>query len=380
MKKALLIFLACLLMTGLFGCASQTEETPNTDTLPSDTVESESETEETPVRENTTVRICSSAENVLCFGERESANESYLECSNPGSGFEMKLQTEGGTVGIRITASESCDFRIWLDGTEQTSADGSAYFTVLGNRLIELTDVADGAHTLRVIRISETAADVKIYAVTFLGEQLALDTTGRLFVEFLGDGMTAGESLGDGRDDITKAYSYLAADLFGADRAITGYRNAGIAKTLDLYGTAGDFSRRADMVVLNIGAYDLGNGVDAGTFAEKYGELLISIKKLNGSQCKIVCVINFANAEYAQAVRDACERIGGETYGYYCYESGLQTDGSLTPDQHEALAEGVAAYLSEIETAVVEDMMLKSEESGTGDNIGLKSDEWETLN
>lgn len=390
MKRLLPLFLSALMILLLSGCAPPGVEKPGpdpgtgTDAAGTDTAgtgtETGTETDGTVEEKEIFVRLSASAENVIRLGERENDSDSFLECNGPGSGFEIRMRTEGGTVGVRVTTSGACDFRIWIDGEAQTAPDGSLYFSVTGNRMIEMTGIADGGHTLRVLRVSGGTAEAKLYAAVFRGELLPAESAGRLFVEFLGDEMTAGVRLGGDRDDAALAYSCLTAAMLGSDLAVTAYPGAGTGTLLSSYGTAGNFGRFADIVVLNIGVHDLAAQTDAAVFAERYGELLVSLKKVNTSQCKVVCVVNFADEAYAQAIRETCARLGGETYGYYCYESGLETDGTLTPEEHEALARGLSAYLEQIAPLPVEDNTLQAEENGTGLEIGWNSKEWTKLN
>lgn len=385
MKKILLILLSCLMVIGLFGCGNRDEETDDASTQPVSEAPSpdDSEGEAESDAEEITVKINSVSENILIFGEREVHDENFLTCNYPGSGFEMKLNTVGGNIRVRIMTSDTCYFRVWVDGAAQKSTNGSEYFSIIGNKFIELTDIADGEHTLRVVRVSDGDVTAKVYAAMFKGEQLEFDNSDRYFIEFVGDENTSGDMLGEGRDDTSLAYSYLTANNVSADYAITAYAGAGLGENVtsnvfELYSTSGNFARKANMVVLNIGVADVKASTSTEDFKQEYQSLITSLKKNNGMACKIVCVITHENADYTQAIKDVCDSMGGESYAVFCFESGIKTNDKLTVDQHSILAEALSAYILQIKDIAI-DMMIDTEASGVGTIIAHKSDEWTVI-
>ena len=372
MKKMLLVLLTCLLVIALVGCGNDGEDVENT----SSTTVSNTDT---PASENkdVLVKINSKAENILFFGERETLNENYFTCDSPASGFEIKIKVEGGSLKLRIATSGSVKFCAWVDGVAQTAADGSEYFSVNGSRLLTLDGIADGEHTLRFIRVSDGIETAQIYEAIFKGEHLSYDVSDRYFIEFIGDEITSGGSVDNGKDNVTKAYSYLASEKLGADRAVTVFENAGFGNegTLDLYGANG-FKRNADMIVINVGRYELAEKLSADEYAEEYKAFIKKVRYLNGKSCKVLCLLTLDNSEYNNAIKAMLSSLGGDEYGNYFLESQVKSNGALTVGQHSAIAEELYTYISLIKDATVEKVQLKTENDGAGSSIDYNGDEW----
>ena len=378
MKKYFLILLSCLLVISLVSCNDQ----GNNDGIPeepSDTVGTAANTTPpegdgkaetpSPEAEEITVKLNSGAENVLFFGEREALTEHYFTCDRPASGFEMKIKTVGGSLKLRVTSNGSVRFRAWVDGVSQKAFDGSEYFSVSGNRILEFNGLADGEHTFRFFRVSNDTTTATVYDVTFKGEQLSHNMSDRYFIEFLGDEMTAGSMLADGKDDVTKAYSYLAADKLSADYSVTAIENAGFSTNdpTDLYGRE-ELKRNADMVIVQVGRYDLAAKMDVEEFVAAYKSLILKVKGLN-EMCKVLCLLTLDNSEYNEAVKNLLNERGGNELGYYYFEPEIKTNGAYTAAQHGAVAEQLSAYIAQIKDAPVLKLQLKDGGVGTGDII-----------
>ena len=387
MKKFLSVLLAALLALCLVACGGNKEEAADTSadttapTTDAPTADEPTDEEKEPEEDNTpavTVKINSKSENVRIFGGKEIKSENYLNCTTPATGFEMKIKTSGGKLGVRINTSGNVYFRAWVDGVAQKAADGSEYFSVLGSRILELDGIEKGEHTVRILRVSGGVDTAQIYAATFKGEQLALDTADRYCIEFLGDEMTAGAALANGKDDVSLAYSYLTADKLGADIAVTSYAKAGL-------GTAGAFESYeagescANMVVINVGKYDHDASLGADEFVAKYKELIKNVKLANGPDCKIVCAVTHDSAEYGTAVKNMVDSLGGNSYGYYYFSATAKTGDALTAAQHSAFATELSAFISQIKDQTVETPKLHTGTVGTGDTLGYGSEEWKPV-
>ena len=387
MKKILTVLLACLLIVSLVGCGGNKEEATDTsaDTTAPVTEAPEADApseEEAPKEEENapevTVKINSTTENVRFFGEKEVKSENYLNCNTAASGFEVKVKTVGGKFNVRVITTGNIYFRAWVDGVAQKSSNGSEYFSILGSRLIELNDIPNGEHTIRILRVSDGTDTAQIYAATFKGEHLAIDTADKYYIEFLGDEITSGNMIGEGRDDVSLAYSYLAADKLGADIAVTTFEKAGVSTegTFDLYA-AGE--RLANMVVINIGKYDADAKLGVNDFIAKYKALIKNVKLANGADCKIVCVVTHDNAEYDAAIKSMVDSLGGNSYGYFYLGATTKTADALTAAQHSAFATELSAYISQIKDMTVEINKLHTGTVGTGDSLGYGSEEWKPV-
>lgn len=390
MKKIISVFLLLLLILGISGCAKNDGEgqSSGTDTsigegIPPDTNDEESNSNgEQPSAEETTIKINSSSDNIRFFGKREIANDNYLSCDHVGSGFEAKIITEGGKISIRVMTFDTCSFKVYVDGTTHTAADGSEYFNILGNKLIELNDISAGEHTIRVIRVSGGDNIARIYAITLLGEQLPYEDADseRMFIEFLGDEITAGNTV-DGKADVTKAYSYITATSLDFDYALTTFDGATVdkyAKTsiAEIYSQSYAATPDADIVVINIGAKDIELGTSVTVFEEKYKALVSAVKLTNGQKSKVICVAMLEDDAYNQAIKNVCLSSGGETNGYYCYESEIILSKTATSAQHLSLTSDLKTYIDQIKENSVETSKLMSQNTGVGDIIDINSEMW----
>lgn len=397
MKKILPILLSCLLLVSFTACGakhggadSDTVETTvsdqrdnGADTTRPDNTGNDGSGDTTP--EGNMFALNAAVSGVRLLGEREKRNSNYLSCEYPGSGFESKIRCDGGTVSLRVMTADNCSFMIWLDGVPQMNSDGKNCFTVLGDSLITIAQVSAGEHTLRVIRTTDFGVDARLYALIFSGEMLSVDSYGkeRKFIEFIGDGVNSTVGATPDSSDVSKTYPYLVASQMDVDYAITAYNGYGLVCTEPTIGEkiSGDFSRKADIAVINAGSLDvLASGektVSAAEFKNAYRELVRKVRLLNGETCKIVLVCTNGNDDFRNAVRTLYADLGCEDNGYYLMM--LPTSATLPPSEndHKQYAEALAAYLAEIQDDKVSS--LSYEQNGTGNAIAMSSDKWRDI-
>lgn len=399
MKKFLIFLLAAMLTLGLCACGDRTSEGPaatgenQTDgdqmggdqtTDPSGSMVIEPSGDE----DKTTLKLNSGTDGIRMFGERETLSASVINCNNAGSGFEVVLESEGGDVQIRTQTSDPVCFRVWVDGEVCNSADDSEYFEINGVKTIDIPELAEGEHTVRVIRVSDAGAGTAMfYNITFTGTAGETDAAPEeaLFVEFVGDGITCGEALGGAHEDAAQAYAYLTANALNADYAIASFAGQGLTvgekPIASNYAKQGNYERQADIVVVCVGNEDFAltgdQAVNAETFTAAYRDFLKSVRTVNGSQCKIVCVASSANRELGEAVANACDELGGENSGYYVKTFSVSST-VPTAEEHQAFATELAAYIDSIKDASVTLTTIVSEEEGYGAEIDYDAAEWDS--
>ncbi len=312
MKKIIAIFLVMLMgISCLAACSSDKDGDVDSDQAASDsnaTSDSGADGEQQTKPDPKTIKITSATEGVKVLGVRNLASETGLRMDWSCSGVEFAIDLKGDTVRLNFTVSAQCLFRVWVDGEEYTQG-GEKYFTPI-NGILQLTEIPQGKHTLRVMKVTGyTLARAELIGVTFAGELLTdvVNTSDKeLYIEFVGDSITCGwGTIGAHKgaytdQDGTLAYSYLLAEELNADYSMTALSGQGL-----LYGTPGvtngylyadptghaeekyDFSRKADIVVINVGTNDFTQEVGESNFKTAYLNFLKTVREKNGDRCKI---------------------------------------------------------------------------------------------
>lgn len=370
-------FFACLLsavlLFGMVSCKDDTknEEPPTTTTAAAVTTTApEQTTEEPPViggnTTETVVKLNGLTTGIHVFGIREEASDSVINCNNPGSGFELAINSKGGNVNVRTRTADPCTFRVFVDGEAWKNANGSEDFTINGVKNIEIPSISEGEHTIRVIRISEQGAGAAcFYNATFEGTQKMLSPVeNALRVEFVGDNSVLGA-------DVTKAYAYLTAGKLNAAYAVSAFVGQGVvtgtSPVPNAYGKSGSCTDAADIVVIDLGAADLTAGTSAADLTSAYGALLAAVREVNGPVAKIVC-LSSANDALHEVVTATCTAAGGEGAGYFAK--------ALTASDAAAVAEELASYLTSIKDLTVETLLLTGAASGYGVEIDYNAGDW----
>ena len=342
-------------------------------------------------------KLTSDTQGVKVLGVRNLASENGLHMDWTCSGAEFGIDLKGGSIRLSFTVSDSCYFRIWVDGVEYKQ-NGSPYFTVLkSNPTINLTDIPVGRHTVKVMKVTGyTLAQAELTGVIFAGSMLtdAVDTSDKdLYIEFVGDSITCGwgtigEHGGAYTDqDGTLAYPYLVAQALNADYSMTALSGQGL-----LCGDPGvtngylyadprgnsdiqyDFARKADVVVINIGTNDYWNdGVSSSSFRTAYLNFLRTVREKNGDECKILCLYNTMNDTYANAILSAVKEFGGELEGVSVYKLN-RADGNHHPNAQEHIAyfNVLKEIIPEIPGKFIPDITVVPSGDGSKDSIDWK--------
>ncbi|MBE6546925.1 MAG: hypothetical protein E7668_05755 [Ruminococcaceae bacterium] len=393
MKKIVALLLAFLLLLGMVACGKDVEDgaettagtetsapTPTPTPTPTPDTDGEGEGEGDGEGEGggstiqtTTTALNASTTGIKLLGGRTVATDSQINLDHSGSGIEFVLRNSGRSLAFEVISSAACRFKVFVDGELCKPISGEAFFEVNGKSLISVGSVPMGNHTVRLVRITDQAvATAQVTKVTYTGI-ISADTPDNndLYIEFIG----GTEAVGG--EDVTSAYSYKLAEAMKADYAIVSMLtavtgaddlSARYTKTAVKRDAAAEhgFARKADVVVIDLGALDVENA-DTEAFTAKYKSLVDVIRAKNGEDCKIVCVYRWNFGELGNAIQTLCrETLGGQQDGVYLCQMVVGED--LVLDATEA-AEFVTTLQGVVDAAVkgiITEQELDAEESGDG--------------
>ena len=256
---------------------------------------------------------------------------------------------------------------------------GESEFTIAKN-------LSSGTHTFEIY--TQTEADkgaFGIKSITLNGEFLTPNANNDLYIEFVGDSITAG--LGNistgGQDaplyqDATRGWAYLTAKKLNADWSVIA--QSGITASNGI-GWAGKnsismqtvypkwryfsnnskdygFSRKADVVVLGLGTNDVRTYSGKKTLDDVKSEFknMINLIKTHNPNAKIVCIYGMMTQNYEMNdteyfVCGAVDELGGADKGLYTLKLPKNTAGgqghpnlAIQPDY----ANRVAGFIQDI--------------------------------
>ncbi len=192
-----------------------------------------------------------------------------------------------------------------------------------------------------------------------------------LYIEFVGDSITcAWGTIGtyDGTytgQDSTDSFAYLIAEDLNADYAITALSGHGITDdchgvptlegykypshlkdTTDLY----DFSRKPDVLVINIGTNDVAYASSEEFYAD-FKEFVLFAREKNGEDCIFMALYGMMNHTMQTQIKKVFAELGGEANTYYAMSMPLQTHIHNThpsPEDNKTYADTVAPKLKEL--------------------------------
>ena len=299
-----------------------------------------------------------------------------------------KLYGRLGTVGTGIScdwAAAGIEFRADCRGdvAVEMSCEGSAYFTIFvdgvrseerplvsaGKTTVKLAEgLSAGEHTFKLLRQTEVAAAIIILeSIRLDGTLLAPPADSGMYIEFIGDSISAGYgNLGNPQfsgpttyleySDGTQTYAALTAEKLKADFSVVAISGSGIAR-----GTAAQmipeiypytsyrrgedaypFSRKADIVVINLGTNDLALRTAASwnSFVEDAKAFVRTVREKQGDPT-VIWVHNMMISGIGQKVETVMEELGGAQKGFYALE--LPREGESGSDGHPSLAQHKAA-------------------------------------
>ncbi len=265
----------------------------------------------------------------------------YLDLT--ASGFSFNAYCYGD---VSVELSKATWFTVIVDGEEKDMLLGGS-----GKQTAVIAeDLHAGEHFIELYKQSEGDSSVNIYSVTLQGEILEAPKNADLLIEFAGDSITCGygnvvdkEAVGGNRStDGYKSYGAQTARLLSADWSnvsksgaalihIDGMTNDHIPTVYKqqtfLKTDAYNFTRKADIVVINLGTND--SGLMSGwtieqrksTFYAAAREFVEYILEVNGADTKIVFAFGMMTAvnEFDEVyIQLAAELQSEGTDAFYC--------------------------------------------------------------
>lgn len=143
-------------------------------------------------------------------------NAKIIGRTNPNTPFKFTWENSGvefdfvgTTVGVEISCVEPQKFIYSIDGVEKTiNIQGGTFTYILAN------DLANEKHTVKILRSGEVwVIDPTLLCAVTDSETITKTPDRDLKIQFIGDSITAGNGL----DNYTQDYAYIAAKTLNAD-------------------------------------------------------------------------------------------------------------------------------------------------------------------
>lgn len=282
-----------------------------------------------------------------------------LMCEWAGSGFQVNVSGEGGTVTLGVHTNYYSTWVIQVDGEQVLRQHYSS-----GGDISVSAEIPAGKHTVTVIKDSENTSLEADYCdlqtMTFPGAIEARPVDKDFVIEYIGDSYTTGMgTLGQytpgvpwtrAEHSFTNGYAYQSAQALGADYMIAARAGIGLfdgvsaaqpdddpEQTIaDIYPyTAGfrksgglyDFAKQPDLIILEIGTNDGIIESDANFTTEAWktnlGKMIDLIQEKNPN----VPIVLFAAKSYKfKLMKEVAEERNDPSI--YCYFFNHQGNGT----------------------------------------------------
>ena len=267
---------------------------------------------------------------IKILGERHATGTEYIATDWSCSGIEFYANiTETSGLIFTARASANCYFKVYVDGVPYQNGTSDYFVVTTNDTLIEIDNLTPGKHTIRIIKVTGyTLARAQIYSVTLEGSiDPVAPAEKELYIEFLGDSISCGWGVVGTHDgtyssqDGSLAYPYRLAERLNADYSITALSGKGV-----IYGTPNFdqnyldasplrpenekyyFERSANIVVINLGTNEAGNGANRQDFEDGYVRLLQNVFDKNGDDCVVYCLWGAMNDAFSAQIKNAINR------------------------------------------------------------------------
>ena len=344
MKKVLSIILALVFCLMLFACVKPEEE--NTPEPPAD-----DNKPEPPAIIHKVYNLSSERDvaNIKING-RSKLGTDGIHCDSSVSGIEFNAYVEGDlTLTLNVSQSTNlnekikneCYFTLYIDGVRsETRLKADA-----GDNTLTLASFETGAvHNVKLVKQTGAhGALCTLKSMEFTGYFAEKPADKELLVEFVGDSITVGYgNLCTGADpqrghpimqDGTKSFAYLTAEKLGADISSICVSGMGVAKghrqfTADEFFDATSFyrdpsekytaTRKADVVVINLGTNDQSKQADMVELVNKVISLVKLVRQKHGNNVPIVWVHGMMGNGRWEDISFALEKqLGGTEKNIY---------------------------------------------------------------
>ncbi len=302
---------------------------------------------------------------------RSAFSEYGAVMDNAGSGVRFNLDCEGD-VSVRMSVQVSGTthpiryYTVIVDGERRDRVELTAILAMRGEYELELASGLErGEHSFEIYRATPSVnGEEDLAAIKCNGVPVAPPERAPLFIEFFGDSITAGlvsikptnsDTYSPEFCDGVQTYAFYAADKVGAE--YSGICRGGQPFTYEYGGLTAkeyysrlsfkrklgeyDFSRKADVVVINLGTNGLGDsglkehGLTKDDAKAMAIDLLKFIREKN-PDAKIVwaygMIVDFNN----EIIRAAINELGAEEAGYYyCAMKKSGSNGHPYIDEHK---------------------------------------------
>ena len=393
LKTVIVVLLASVLLFNMFACSKDAEDYVDTSSnsepsvnapTPAPDTDSESDGGENKGDiQITTTYLNANTSGIKLLGVRGISSETQINCDHSGSGIEFTLRNTGRSLAFEVTSSAACRFKVFIDGEVCKSVSGENFFEVNGTGIITIGSVPLGNHTVSLVKITDGAyATAQLTRVIYSGI-ISEDTpqNKKTYIEFIGGSDAVGTGLvagnGYSSQDVTEAYTYKLAKMMDTDYSVFSVASpvTGEQELSALYTKASfirdtdneyDFSRKADVAIIDLGALDESLAdVDCEVFAEKYKDLINTVRAKNGDTCKIVCIYRSSFDKIATAIQTVYrDALGGQENGYYLCKMADGEDGTLNAAE---IADFLPVLQSTVDSAikgVITEKEMEAEENG----------------
>ncbi len=375
--KRIIAFLLCFGMLMLAACDTPSDTQSVASTVESEPVSSNVSSGMTPIipevnnYEQMNYKVLDIKDYIQITGRSVFSTYGAV-MDNTGSGVRFNLDCEGDvalTMSVQVsgTTHPIRYYTVIVDGVRRDRVPLTAILAMRGDyELILATGLERGVHTFEIYRATPTAnGEEDVAAIKCNGVPITPPERKELFIEFLGDSITAGLvsiNPNGAKDpyspefcDGVQTYSFYAADKVGAE--YSGICRGGQPFTYEYGGISVedyysrysykrnlggyDFSRKADVVVINLGT----NGLSDSGLAEHdltkedaknmAVDLLKFVREKN-PESKIVWAYGMIVDYNSSIITDAISEMGGETAGFYYCPLSDASDGHGHPyiDSH----------------------------------------------
>lgn len=295
-----------------------------------------------------------------------------IACDFTASGIEFSLQAEG-EVALTVTPTKDTFFTVWVDGVRM---EERLFAPARQTDLILASFSDQRVHTIRVLKQTEAQFSLCVLnSLRFVGDMSDPPRDCKKYVEIIGDSIVCGHGIlclnGEKEqgtalyEDGTLGFAYLTAETLGADCSIVGCSGIGIDKGFttfsedDFYpkasyyrdrGTAYGFSRKPDLVVINLGTNDQMKGSSEMVFKAGVRSLIAFIREQYGD-VNIVWTYNMMRDNNVEPwVRAVIEELGGEQNGLYICKLNRDLQGGNghpTEDGHLIASRILVSFVNE---------------------------------
>lgn len=330
--------------------------------------------------------------------------DGVLKLDWTASGLEWNAYCEGDVyITIASETSNAMYFSSFVDGVMQhadkripedigaaftTNSTGYPYYiNQVGVSTFKIAEnLPAGNHTFEIYRQSQAShGEFGVYSITMDGDFGTAPAKNDLYIEFIGDSITAGQGMltteptysAVHHEDATRGWAFLTAKTLGADWSVVAqsgvcaidglsYSPGPVVSMREKYPmlrylqgdteTEYDFARQPDVVVIGLGTNDM-NCWNREHCAIPASELKPGFKKMfdlvreKNPNSKIVWIYGMMTGSYKTYVQEIMDEAGGAEAGFYTLQLPHDNKGGQghpTLASQPVYAETLSAFIAEI--------------------------------